>query len=159
MVQRFEEGPTRIPNTDNKRELEMFLQDLAQTVRHRIRFPLNFCLTSGGAGTAAISIGNLIVPEGIIEPVIKLISISAWTNGATGAGGDTTIVLSNYTSGTPVTIATLTMPTALATYTIVSQDFEEDIPGDARLILTTGTDGGHRAIFATAWFSQIPRRL
>lgn len=155
MVQRFEEGPVRIPNTDNRRELEMFLQGLAQTLRHRIRFPLGYHLTSTGVAHLA----PLVFPAGMIEPTLKLVNIAGWHDGAAVAGGNTTLLLRNYTSGAPTTLATFTLATALASYTVTSTDYEVNIPDGARLTLAVGTDGGHRAIYASAWFSQIPRRI
>lgn len=86
------------------------------------------------------------------------IRISAvYMSGAPGA--DTTLELQDFTGGVPVTLATLTLPAALATGTEVTDTYQEvEIGPNVLAVLAVGTDGGHRDIFATAYAAQSPLR-
>lgn len=78
--------------------------------------------------------------------------------------GDTVLTLADITGGVPTTLATLTIPMALATFTEVTQVYQVtpttqvEIGPSNMVVLAVSTDGGHRDIFATAYAGQSPLR-
>lgn len=113
--------------------------------------PITLHVDGGGTSTFSPLVGPHISR-------LFVVRISAfYMSGA--PGGDTTIELQDFTGGVPVTLASLTLPAALATGTEATDTFQEvEIGPSVMAVLAVGTDGGHRDIFATAYAAQVPLR-
>lgn len=113
--------------------------------------PITLYVNGAGASTFSPLVGPHISR-------LFIVRISAFY--ASGApGSDTVISLQDFTSGGPVTLASLTLPAALATGTEITDTFQEvEIGPQVLAVLAVETDGGHRDIFATAYAGQSPLR-
>lgn len=89
-----------------------------------------------------------------------VVRISAFHSGGAVAGGNTVIAVHDFNTGGAggTALASLTIPTAVAAWTEVTEEFQVPVGLDNFLILSVATDGGHRQIFATAYLAQVPLR-
>jgi len=106
-------------------------------------------------GSGASTFGPLIGPH-IARLFVVRISAFYASGTVTGNG---TLLLQDFTGGSPIELARLTLSSGLATYTEATATFQEvEIGPTTMVILAVGTDGGHRSIFATAYAAQSPLR-
>ncbi len=80
--------------------------------------------------------------------------------------GNTVISVDAHNGGVPTPLGQLTLDSGLAAFTVAniiftSDEHQDGVPitaSENMVIMAVGTDGGHRNIFATAYFAQIPLR-
>ena len=106
----------------------------------------------------------LINPDFIAR--LFLVRIAAFHSGGGTVTGDTIISVDAHNGGVPTPLGQLTLDSGLAAFEVAniiftSENQEDGVPitaSDNMVIMAVGTDGGHRNIFATAYFAQIPLR-
>lgn len=116
-------------------------------------FPVSLWVNAAGVASLDPLIGAQRIPR------LYLVQISAFHSGEAVAGSDTILEVAYHDGGVPPQLGTLTIPTAVASYTEVTSTFQAPVTDSNNLIIfAVKTDGGHRQIFATAWFAQVPLR-
>lgn len=152
----YRTGPIRAPRTKDPHEREAVFDEMLVAIRHRTRFPLTYFMNSAGTSFP----GLMVIPATgrMIKPNLRLIKmIGHYRSGA--PGGNSTVLVADQSTAEPgTTLATLTLTQALATFTVVSADFNVEILPGKCIGVVIGTDNGHRGIVVSAWFSQVPRR-
>lgn len=151
MVEDFRRGPVRKPRTDYLREWERAQQGVYSGLANRGYFPVPLWIDAANQSYLSPLIGHGV-------PDLYLVRISAFHSDEAATSGNTVLEVAAHTGGPPTVLGTLTLLNGPAGFQLVTAEFKVAVDPLSLIIFARQTDGGHRQVFATAYFAQIPTR-
>jgi len=146
-------GQPRKPVTNYMREVERSNQGALNLLANRSYFAVSLWVDLAGDS----HLFPLVAPN---IPQLYLVRIAAFHSDEAVAGGSTILRVSHETGVSfGDAIGSLNFPPTAPAFTSVSADLQAPVAEDSLIAgLKMIVDGGHRQIFATAYFAQIPTR-